>query len=56
MNNCTRCDLSKTRKYVVAGVGPKESGVMILGEAPGYNEDILGMPFVGDAGKLLDKI
>jgi DNA polymerase len=53
---CQLCELSKTRKNVVFGEGNSEAEIMFIGEAPGYNEDVQGRPFVGDAGKLLDKI
>lgn len=50
---CTRCPLHRYRKNVVPGEGPKNSMVMIVGEAPGATEDEMGRPFVGAAGKLL---
>lgn len=52
--NCTRCELSQTRKNVVFGVGPRNADVMFIGEGPGEQEDLQGEPFVGAAGKLLD--
>lgn len=54
--SCTDCQLSKTRTQVVFGHGNKDAKIMIIGEAPGYHEDKTGIPFVGSAGKLLDKI
>jgi uracil-DNA glycosylase len=51
--SCERCSLSKTRTNVVCGSGNEESGIVFVGEAPGLNEDKLGQPFVGAAGKLL---
>ncbi len=51
---CTRCPLSKTRIQAVAGSGPVPARLMLIGEAPGKNEDELGMPFSGAAGKVLD--
>lgn len=54
--DCTRCDLCKTRTNVVFGVGSKDAEVLFIGEGPGENEDIQGEPFVGRAGKLLDKM
>ena len=51
---CTRCSLSATRTQAVPGTGPCPAAIMIVGEAPGFNEDLKGVPFVGAAGKLLD--
>lgn len=53
---CTKCNLCKTRKHVVFADGVPNSKLMLIGEAPGYNEDLQGKPFVGKAGQLLDKI
>jgi uracil-DNA glycosylase family 4 len=53
---CVRCPLSRTRTQVVFGSGNADAGVMFIGEAPGANEDKQGLPFVGQAGKLLDKL
>ena len=53
---CTRCELCETRHHVVFGVGPKNAGVMFIGEGPGEQEDLQGEPFVGPAGKLLDEM
>ncbi len=53
---CSGCSLSETRKNVVFGVGNDKAKVMLIGEAPGENEDIKGEPFVGAAGKLLDEL
>ena len=53
---CTACPLHIQRNIVVAGEGNGSSGLMIVGEAPGEVEDMLGRPFVGPAGQLLDKI
>lgn len=53
-NQCTNCDLCRTRNNVVFGVGPKDAEIMFIGEGPGEQEDIKGEPFVGAAGKLLD--
>ncbi len=55
-NNCLRCQLSKTRKNVVFGKGDHDSKILIVGEAPGKDEDLNGEPFVGRAGKLLTEI
>lgn len=54
--NCKKCNLWKTRKNAVPGEGNQNSKIMFIGEAPGYWEDIKGRPFVGAAGKLLDKL
>ncbi len=51
---CTRCGLCETRRNVVFGVGKPDADIMFVGEGPGEQEDIQGMPFVGPAGKLLD--
>jgi DNA polymerase len=51
---CTSCGLCKTRKRVVFGTGVREGGWVLVGEAPGAEEDVRGEPFVGQAGKLLD--
>ena len=51
---CTRCGLCETRHNVVFGVGNREADVMFVGEGPGEQEDLTGIPFVGPAGKLLD--
>ena len=56
IDNCKRCDLSENRGSIVFGSGDEKSRVMIIGEAPGKDEDISGEPFVGRAGKLLDEI
>ena len=51
---CTRCGLCETRHNVVFGMGNREADVMFIGEGPGEQEDLTGLPFVGPAGKLLD--
>tara|TARA_Y100000766_G_scaffold79045_1_gene67233 strand:- start:2063 stop:2641 length:579 start_codon:yes stop_codon:yes gene_type:complete len=51
---CVSCNLSKTRKNVVVGKGNESAHVVIIGEGPGEQEDITGLPFVGRAGKMLD--
>ncbi|MFN3410624.1 MAG: uracil-DNA glycosylase [Exilispira sp.] len=56
IRNCTRCELSLKRINTVPGIGPIDSKVMIIGEAPGEQEDIQGLPFVGKAGQLLTKL
>ena len=53
---CRGCDLCKTRTNTVLGEGPIDSKVVIIGEAPGKQEDLKGRPFIGSAGDLLTKI
>lgn len=53
---CTRCELSRSRTNTVFGVGNPDADWMIIGEAPGAEEDRQGEPFVGRAGKLLDQM
>ncbi len=53
---CTDCRLSETRNNVVFGVGSPNAEVMMVGEAPGRNEDLEGEPFVGAAGHLLNRL
>lgn len=53
---CTQCGLADTRTQVVFGVGSPRARLMLVGEAPGKNEDLQGEPFVGAAGKLLDSL
>jgi uracil-DNA glycosylase len=53
---CTRCRLAEGRTQVVFGVGDPNADLMFVGEAPGFHEDQQGVPFVGQAGKLLDKL
>jgi uracil-DNA glycosylase family 4 len=53
---CVSCALHQTRTTVVFGSGNADADLMFIGEAPGANEDKLGLPFVGQAGKLLDKL
>jgi uracil-DNA glycosylase len=53
---CIRCPLHQTRTQVVFGAGNADAELMFVGEAPGANEDKQGLPFVGQAGKLLDKL
>jgi uracil-DNA glycosylase len=55
VHNCRRCPLGHSRTRAVPGVGAADSRIMIVGEAPGQNEDQQGEPFVGAAGKLLDQ-
>jgi DNA polymerase len=53
---CTRCELHRTRTKSVPGEGPADARVMLIGEAPGWNEDQQGRPFVGAAGKFLEEL
>lgn len=53
---CTRCSLAATRTQVVFGSGAADADVMFVGEAPGFHEDQQGVPFVGQAGKLLERL
>ena len=52
---CERCALAQTRTQVVFGTGSPTAELMFVGEAPGFHEDKQGFPFVGQAGKLLDR-
>ena len=54
--SCTRCALAQGRTQVVFGSGNPNADLMFVGEAPGFHEDQQGYPFVGQAGKLLDKL
>jgi uracil-DNA glycosylase family 4 len=54
--SCTACRLAETRTSVVFGVGDPDARLMLVGEAPGKNEDLQGEPFVGAAGRLLDEL
>ena len=53
---CTKCPLARTRNNVVPGEGVENPDVLVIGEGPGYDEDMSGRPFVGKAGILLDKM
>lgn len=53
--NCTKCKLCNNRHNVVIGTGNKNARIMLIGEGPGADEDIQGIPFVGKAGQLMDK-
>lgn len=53
---CRRCRLSEGRNRLVFGAGNPASGILLVGEGPGANEDVQGIPFVGRAGELLDRI
>ena len=53
---CTRCPLAVTRGQVVFGSGNSAADLLLVGEAPGFHEDQSGVPFVGQAGRLLDRL
>ena len=53
---CTRCGLARTRNNVVPGMGVQNPDVLVIGEGPGHDEDMQGLPFVGKAGILLDRM
>lgn len=53
---CTKCELCKTRNHLIFGQGNPKADVLFVGEAPGENEDLQGKPFVGRGGKLLDEL
>ena len=54
--NCDRCPLCQQRNNIVFGAGNQQARVVLVGEAPGREEDLKGVPFVGEAGQLLEKI
>lgn len=54
--NCERCELCRSRTNPVFGVGNRTADIMFVGEGPGEQEDLQGIPFVGPAGKLLDEM
>jgi len=56
LRGCARCPLSEGRTNVVVGAGDPDADLLFVGEAPGANEDRTGLPFVGQAGKLLDEL
>ena len=53
--DCRRCDLYKYATQTVFGEGPEDARIVMVGEVPGDQEDLQGQPFVGPAGKLLDR-
>src|SRR2546423_6709523 len=53
--NCTACHLYKRATQTVFGEGPKKAPIMLVGEQPGDYEDVAGKPFVGPAGKIMDR-
>lgn len=55
LSTCTRCDLCRHATQAVPGEGPADARLMLVGEQPGDHEDLAGRPFVGPAGKLLDR-
>ncbi|MDZ8240764.1 MAG: uracil-DNA glycosylase [Nostoc sp. ChiQUE01a] len=55
-DRCHRCVLGDTRTHAVVGRGNLKAAIMVVGEAPGQNEDETGLPFVGKSGQLLEKI
>ncbi len=55
VDSCTRCPLYKFATQGVPGEGPKNAALMLVGEQPGHDEDLAGRPFVGPAGRLLDR-
>ncbi len=56
IKDCHRCPLAETRTHLVFGEGNEKAKLMLIGEAPGRDEDLSGVPFVGRAGQLLNKI
>ena len=56
IRGCQRCALAKTRNHAVPGEGPLNAEVLLIGEAPGANEDKQGRPFVGQSGQFLDEL
>lgn len=56
VKTCTKCELHKTRHNAVVGTGNINNGLVFIGEAPGYNEDMQGKPFVGRAGTFLNEL
>lgn len=54
--NCVRCELSGRRVQIVQGRGNREARILVIGEAPGKSEDVLGHAFIGESGKLLDAL
>lgn len=56
VESCRKCELWKTRKKSVPGEGPLDPKVMFIGEAPGFNEDLQGKPFVGKGGEVLSEL
>jgi len=56
INNCKKCDLWRTRNKPLVGDGSINAEILVIGESPGYYEDLQGRAFVGEAGKILDRL
>jgi DNA polymerase len=56
LGDCRRCGLCKERRTIVFGVGDPDADLLVIGEAPGFQEDQQGEPFVGPAGQMLDRM
>ncbi len=56
IRNCHKCEIARSRTHAVPGEGPENAEIMFIGEAPGYNEDQQGRPFVGQAGQFLNEL
>jgi uracil-DNA glycosylase len=56
IRQCRKCEIAQARTQAVPGEGPENASIMFIGEAPGFNEDQQGRPFVGQAGKFLDEL
>ena len=56
VSQCKNCELSLSRKHSVPGDGPANAEIMLIGEGPGFHENEQGLPFVGQAGKLLNEL
>ena len=56
IRNCMECSLGKSRNKIVLGMGNPDADIVFVGEAPGREEDLQGLPFIGRSGKLLDKM
>jgi uracil-DNA glycosylase family protein len=56
VQSCRRCDLWRHATQAVSGRGPEQASIMLVGEQPGDEEDVRGVPFVGPAGRLLDRV
>lgn len=54
--HCTQCPLHEGRTHTVPGAGNPDAEILFIGEAPGYNEDLQGLPFVGKSGKYLEEL
>ena len=56
INNCKKCKLYETRNKPLVGDGSVDANILVVGESPGYNEDLVGKAFVGETGKILDQL